>query len=998
MSDEHFKQLDIDALLRGVDQFTPLKVAVPTRMVEARSTESETERQLTEAIYHEGTKRVAGGADSLALKRGMDRAVKEVTQAMKGLSTKVDGDLIERVTIRSAKGDAEIGRMIAKAIARVGRKGLITVEETSANETSLDVQTCLRLERGDLSPYFVTDATRMQVVLNKPMVLLYEGRLSTTADVLPALQFASAFDRPLLIVAEEVEGEALATLVINVLNGTARVAAVSVPGDTTARKSMLENLAKLTGGKVISDHDLNEKRLAAALGWAERVVVGRDETSIIADGGHGPATEPIAMIKVGGLSEEDVREQKARIDEAMAVTQAAVDEGIVPGAGVALFLAGRALDKLKLSGDEMEGVTIIKRAIEAPYRAKAGQRGLRESQIGIGGDEQLVADTDAGYMLDAGIFHATKDLRTALESANTVAGQLLTTQALNTRSLGKRVEPTRARGLKPWIPVDRSSVIARAALERAPASEAVPASPPPPGQAPLPVSERGDTKLVPFERTPHMAIADGAKAPGESFTVEIYADQYAPLPGENSTSIKMYVPDDLPFIDVDVWLTGTRHFDFAERQALLRIPIQKDERSGVVQFTVKVTAAAEKIPGTPSLAAYFSYQQRPCGQVSRDVEIRSARAEAEESPKDPPKPRMRIDVKAAPADLNIHVIDRDRRQQRLEVRVQSPHLELPNEYVSWPLPLRTADFVSAIMGSFVAAKSCREAIDALIGAGELFWKAAPDNLRDAYWLMVDRGLPLQTISVVSQESYYPWELARPHRGKQALQPLGVAHAVGRWIDGESVSPPQHVCINASLIVAPKYDGTAVKPLPFAEEEAKYVFQKVNGRTLAPVGYDDFAEALVKKDYDLLHVACHAAADAAPGIQTIHLENGAKLTSLQISGINKAHNGFGRDPVIFFNCCEIGRPTPSLVGIDGFAKAFIDAGAAAVIAPLWSVKDNVAHDVCTSFYEALEKWPDLSLAAVMKTIRARAYQNGCGEDTYAAYTFYGDPNAIRVPTS
>ncbi|MSO61111.1 MAG: chaperonin GroEL [Acidobacteria bacterium] len=424
---------------------------------------------LAQAIYREGAKNVVAGANPMELKRGIEKAVEVITAEIKRMSKPVKGNMIAQVGMISANGDETIGKIIAEAMEKVGKDGVITVEEAKTLETTLDVVEGMQFDRGYLSPYFVTDPERMEVVLENPVILIHEKKISSMKDLLPVLEQVARLSRPLLIIAEDIEGEALATLVVNKLRGTLQAAAVKAPGFGDRRKAMLEDIATLTGGKAITE-DLGvklENIKIEDLGKAKKVTIDKDNTTIIEGGGDTKAIEGrvkqirvqveetssdydreklqerlaklvggVAVIKVGAATETEMKEKKARVEDAMHATKAAVEEGIVPGGGVALLRASKALDTLKLEGDQKIGVQIIRRAIEEPCRWIATNAGLEGSiivaQIKDGkGDEGFNAATEVFEdLVKAGVIDPAKVVRNALQNASSIASLLLTTEAL----------------------------------------------------------------------------------------------------------------------------------------------------------------------------------------------------------------------------------------------------------------------------------------------------------------------------------------------------------------------------------------------------------------------------------------------------------------------------------------------------------------------------------------------------------------------------------------
>jgi chaperonin GroEL len=424
---------------------------------------------LAQAIYREGAKNVAAGANPMDVKRGIEKAVDALTGEIKRMSKPVSGNMVAQVGTISANNDETIGKIIADAMDKVGKDGVITVEEAKSMETSLDVVEGMQFDRGYLSPYFVTDPDRMEVVLENPVILIHEKKISAMKDLLPVLEQVARLGQPLLIIAEDIEGEALATLVVNKLRGTLHAAAVKAPGFGDRRKAMLEDIATLTGGKAITE-DLGlklENLKLDDLGRAKKVTIDKDNTTIVEGAGATTAIEGrvkqlraqvedtssdydreklqerlaklvggVAVIKVGAATETEMKEKKARVEDAMHATKAAVEEGIVPGGGVALLRASKVLDGLTLGGDQQIGVNIVKRAIEEPMRwiaANAGHEGsivvqkVREMKD----DEGFNALTDVyENLVKAGVIDPAKVVRSALQNASSIASLLLTTEAL----------------------------------------------------------------------------------------------------------------------------------------------------------------------------------------------------------------------------------------------------------------------------------------------------------------------------------------------------------------------------------------------------------------------------------------------------------------------------------------------------------------------------------------------------------------------------------------
>jgi chaperonin GroEL len=426
---------------------------------------------LAQAIFREGAKNVVAGANPMELKRGIEKAVETVIGELKKFSKPVSGNMIAQVGTISANSDTTIGTIIAEAMEKVGKDGVITVEEAKTLETSLDVVEGMQFDRGYLSPYFVTDPERMEVVLENPLVLIHEKKISSMKDLLPLLEQVARAGKPLLIIAEDVEGEALATLVVNKLRGTLQAAAVKAPGFGDRRKAMLEDIAILSGGRALTE-DLGiklENIKLEDLGRAKKVTIDKDNTTIVEGAGKHDAIQGrvkqirtqiedttsdydreklqerlaklvggVAVIKVGAATETEMKEKKARVEDAMHATKAAVEEGIVPGGGVALLRAGKALEALKLPvADQQVGVNIVRRAIEEPMRFIAQNAGQEGSIIVQKVKESK--DPEFGYnaatetyenLVSSGVIDPTKVVRTALQNSSSIASLLLTTEAI----------------------------------------------------------------------------------------------------------------------------------------------------------------------------------------------------------------------------------------------------------------------------------------------------------------------------------------------------------------------------------------------------------------------------------------------------------------------------------------------------------------------------------------------------------------------------------------
>ena len=462
------KEIELQDPLENMGAQMVREVASKTSDVAGDGTTTAT--VLAQAIFREGVKTVAAGASPTALKRGIERAVEACVEEIKKLHRDVKGDMIAKVGTISANNDKQIGSIIAEAMKKVGKDGVITVEESRTMETTLEVVEGMQFDRGYLSPYFVTDPERMECVLEDVRILIHEKKISSMKDLLPLLEQIAKLGKPLLIIAEDVEGEALATLVVNKLRGTLQCSAVKAPGFGDRRKAMLEDIATLTGGKAITE-DLGiklENVKMEDLGKAKKVTIDKDNATIIEGAGKSSEIEGrvrqiraqveettsdydkeklqerlaklvggVAVIKVGAATETELKEKKARVEDAMHATRAAVEEGIVPGGGVALIRCIAVLDKLKLNEEEAIGVNIVKRALEEPLRQialNAGEEGaVIVNRVRDSKDDNFGYNADNGEfgdMVKAGVIDPAKVTRLALQNAASIAGLMLTTEAL----------------------------------------------------------------------------------------------------------------------------------------------------------------------------------------------------------------------------------------------------------------------------------------------------------------------------------------------------------------------------------------------------------------------------------------------------------------------------------------------------------------------------------------------------------------------------------------
>ena len=461
------KEIELEAPIENMGAQMVKEVASKTSDVAGDGTTTAT--LLAQIIYSEGLKYVTAGANPILIKKGIDQAVEAVVANLKKQSKDVSGEMISQVGSISANNDKSIGSIIAEAMDKVGKDGVITVEEAKGMETTLEIVEGMQFDRGYLSPYFVTDPDRMECILENPVILLHEKKISNLREFLPLLENVAKMGRPLVVIAEDVEGEALATLVVNKLKGSFQCVAVKAPGFGDRRKAMLEDVAVLTGGKVITE-DIGVKLESVTEDWlgeTNKVVIDKDNTTIVEGKGNSKDVKArikqlrtqiedttsdydreklqerlakmvggVALIKVGAATESELKEKKARVEDAMHATKAAVEEGIVPGGGVALLNSQKALDTLKVEGDVNIGINIIKRALEEPLRQIVSNTGLEGSIV-----VEKVKEKEKGEgfnaltekyenLVKSGVLDPAKVVRIALQNASSIAGLLLNTEGL----------------------------------------------------------------------------------------------------------------------------------------------------------------------------------------------------------------------------------------------------------------------------------------------------------------------------------------------------------------------------------------------------------------------------------------------------------------------------------------------------------------------------------------------------------------------------------------
>lgn len=509
-----------------------------------------------------------------------------------------------------------------------------------------------------------------------------------------------------------------------------------------------------------------------------------------------------------------------------------------------------------------------------------------------------------------------------------------------------------------------------------------------------------------IRRTPHLDVNSTMPIqPGSEFQVEVFAAREQTRSGKRVGDIQIAASPQATDFHLCVWLYTSAHFKVVDRPLdKLRIQRQKKVSNRIV-FTVRaktideLVAIQDHLPAfnRGSITAAFSYNGRPCGRVGRIIEldIREQGVDALDQGVTNramvPQPRAGIEVREGEKfpDIFVEIKEdeiNDGRRFHCKVTTCLEETSKP-----WNLKRATSEIVSSYMDNFTSsAKAKPQLIAALRGAGINLFQTSPINFKEAFWRLLDSGLSPKTIHVVTEEPHYLWELMVPTRSGEEREPLGVEFTLARWVTGEAKSPPQQIPISDSYVIAPDYSRNKLK---FAEVESKMVCEKFNGKQIKPASYENIRQYLQAKKVSLLHFACHGRAKDNDVEQSLQLADGAELTLIELKGDDVFSAYFGsKQPFVFLNACEVGRQQATLSGAGGFPAVLIDLGARAVVAPAWSVKDTIAHEIATEFYKQVEEHPGKPFAAIFQEIRQRAYQKG--EDTYAAYCFYGDPFATR----
>jgi len=503
-----------------------------------------------------------------------------------------------------------------------------------------------------------------------------------------------------------------------------------------------------------------------------------------------------------------------------------------------------------------------------------------------------------------------------------------------------------------------------------------------------------DLKATPSEilrRTPHMNLNPPPPIlKSTPIQVSVYTDTESLRAGEKGEAVVLEAPPDQARFDLSIWLVVEKPFE-VEGPAIQDLTILRDqERSEPAVFTVVRKRGGGT--GTAIFSALFAYNGRPCGKVSRTVPL-AADVQGEEPPAG--RPAVRIEPLAEPADLNVQILKSAKDERIFQCKVQTFLLPAYRDGVTeeWRLSSLAADVVRQQMAQFTAkGASDWDRKTALLGAGMKLFQAAPSQFQRVFWELVDSGKSPKTISIVTQEPYIPWELMVPNRrrpgGKiEKRMPLGVEFLLSRWSSDDGIHPPQKVSLRDAYVVAPRDSK-----LKTAEDEAKIVMDGFQGVRIDPAAARTLDEAFQQHGPTLLHFVCHGKSGAG-GSQVLLMEKTQELYASALAAMQGIEEGFAiSKPLVFLNACEVGRQEPALIGIGGFAEEFMSLGASAVIAPLWSVKDSIAHEIAVEFYRRVKAEPATPFTAILRDLRAKSYAKEGGEDTYAAYCFYGDPLA------
>lgn len=989
---------------------------------------------LAQAILAQGMQRVAEGANPAGLKRGIDLAVaalvKELEKASRPTATTRE---IAQVGAISARGDDGIGRLIADAMDKVGRDGAITVVDGRSLDSELDVVEGMQFDRGYLSPYFVDAVDKQSAILDNPFVLLFDRKIGRLMDLVPVLEQVAKSGRPLLIVAEDVEGEALAGLVVNVVRGILKAVAVKAPGFGDRRDAMLEDIAILTGGRVVSESGsltLGTVTLAD-LGQARRIEVGKDSTTVV--GGAGPTADiearvrqiraqceettsdydreklmerlaklasGVAVIKVGAATEAELKEKKARIEDALQAVRAAVEEGVVAGGGVALLRARQALGNSLRSdnADQNAGIQIVFRAIEAPLRAIVSNAGGEASVVVnavLAGERNFGFDAAAGNygdLLELGVLDPTKVTRTALQNAASAASLVLTTEALISDAPGP-----------PAI-----------AIEGAPAAR---------GGADAGAGNGGNRGGDHGNGGGHGGDGDGNHAGGTATVFPRMAlDDEHPL-AKTALKLKVWL-DFTPSPQT----AGRVSIDYPSPKAILQIDVHlliadyaTSKWEGLsfsmaegtlkpAEFTFETRRPSNGSRALLELRANFYLNGRWCGEGRCTADVRAddevpplsslpRPAEPEESD------GLQIDPRARPCDLLVRI-------QRTGEGIYAWSCSSPHMVIKAPAKAadRRSDFgkkaqtyARELFWRLATKPLQQQDVREVQGVGEEIYRATATAFKEAYWAVrraaTEGRFRFETIQFITDEPFVPWELMRivdDERGPEDEPAfLFDLHRAGRWFAHASTRLSQRIQVGRLAVAASDYDGLDMaEKLPHALAERDHLTVRYAALQIA-LRSDSLLGFLESRQAQALHLACHGRMNTlSPLASELILEDDPNNLRPPMVDRTEVRRNFGRErPLVFLNACEAGASSESLSLVAGFPAAFISAGASAVVCPLWIVKDEQARSVCELFYARAFAADAPELGEVMQHIRSQWSDKG--HLTYLSYVLYGDPRARVV---
>lgn len=1051
---------------------------------------------LAQAIFREGVRTIAAGANPMAVKKGIDRAVEAIVRELNRISRPVSGRLIDTVGTISANGDAAIGHIVGDAARHAGKDGVITVEQSEGIETQLEIAEGMQFDQGYLSPTFVTDPVRMEATIENPYILIYEKKISAMKDLLPLLEAAAKRGAPLLIIAEDVDGEALATLLVNKSRGLLNVCAVKAPGFGEQRKARLHDVAILTGGRAFTD-DLGAKLAnvnLADLGRAKRVIVSQNTTTVV--GGKGEPKEiqarirqirteidktgsqldrvqlqdrlakmagGVAVIRVGAPTESAMTETRGRVQNAVHATRAAIEEGVVPGGGVALLRCSSVLDFLDLSGDAKIGVGIIRRTCQEPMRQLARNAGysapavvgmvLDRNELGFGFNGATGAFED---FFSSGIIDPAKVTRSALQNAASVSSLMLTAGAaigdfpkravsgVRTMFFGNKFGAADA-SLRYDAPPRPSSIIWDAAAKKAKGFGFVDLSDGDPflsiGDSVAPTKKGG---LQPAKA----AAASGGKLPPGGKGPPRSDEPPEPPVYPSIDPDPEHVVQNHPF-RVSVSLQrepspatpGKVQLPPGEQHTLdVHLLLENNSAWGTLVWSRRrgtVTPArfgfvAPYIGARPdgtvpdrlyvALAANFYLNGRWCGEGLRNIEVL---LNTDVKPSDaiqPPQTPMwskllNLERDADPPDLLVRI------QQvggdMYEWTLLSPHLDLRPRPGSQGERKQLGDgahrFVRTNFDRAAGVALEDTAIPVIEARCREIYESTTDSFKDAYWKLyaaeqkfspvAGRGKRsggarprLKSIQFISDEPYVPWELMivredsferNPDRVKEEI--LSIRHAVGRWTAKASAQLLQRIRVQGVEVFASDYkDVEEVETkLPWVAEERDWL-KKQYGAHLGTLKFEPVMQFLKGGKAQAIHFSCHGEMNVElPADSALWLEDFRKFVTAYVAS-EEVREGVGKEhPFVFLNACQVAGVGTQLSRVVGWPQTFLDAGASACVAPLWSVVDKNAKEVATKFYRLVFD-EGKTLGEALQQIRVEWKDRR--SLTFLSYVLYGDPMA------